>query len=110
MKKTKTIEYDQCEFCDSDDDCCIKCSGCKKDICFDCSDSKTKKYSHGYSFGGSRDGYYCSDCEKNAPVDDLHDQYRRLDYLRISAQDYQKSVIERAAVIEARILELQDGK
>ena len=102
-KKTKTVEYDDCDFCDSDDCCCTKCLGCDRDVCYECKKNKGTEYQYALQVSGSNNGYYCAECDKE-PGDSLHRAYRDMLALIEESEAFSSGLRSRGSVIERRIL------
>ena len=102
-KKTKTVEYDDCDFCDSDEDCYTKCLGCGRDVCYECKKNKGTEYQYALHVSGSNNGYYCAECDKE-PRDSLHRAYRDMLALIEESVVFSSGLRSRGDVIEKRIL------
>ena len=86
------------------------CLRCGKDICYDCSKTHAKEYSHGVYVGGSGDGQYCNDCDAiltRTREDDLHNAYRLIKSLRDEQEAWYSDFNKRSDKAEAILKKLQ---
>lgn len=105
-KKTKIVEYRQCDFCtDTYQDCYRHCLGCGKDVCYECMKRVGVEYPHSFWCTGTGDGFYCHDCDAS-DNSALHNAYQTIRSLRLEANGYHENFKARAEAVENRIKKL----
>ena len=107
MKIAKTVERNQCDFCQQSDDCFDECLGCHKDVCYHCTNSAGIKYPHSVACTGYGDGFYCHKCDKdNTTV--LHAAYVTIKKLKERAEAFYQQYREDAKEAESFLKKLLD--
>lgn len=86
-KKRKYVDYNQCDFCCSEEDCYSKCLTCGKDVCYECKKTVGVSYEHSVFWGGSGDGFYCYACDA-ITKSKIHTAYRLIRALRLEGQGF----------------------
>ena len=108
MKKQVTKTINVCDFCKKED-IYGTCTGCGKDICYDCQKTAAVEYPHSIVCSGSYDGLYCHACDERLVNDPLHRAYATIRSLRHEQEGACKSVKQRADKAEAAIREMLKG-
>lgn len=105
MKKTVTKEVDCCDVCGKED-YVNTCMSCGIDHCYDCSQTRGKRYAHAVNFSGSGDGYYCSSCDNSltsSGIDLTHASYRKIESMRNEEKAWYADFRKRADSAEKRL-------
>ena len=110
MKSIKTIEFDKCDFCVSDEGCYNKCLGCGKDVCYDCCKTVGVRYESGVHSSGSGDGFYCHQCDQLPAKTPIHSAYQEIRSLRMEGEGFYKDLRRRAEEVEERLRRLLGKK
>lgn len=112
MKKSVTEERTVCDFCKVNDAAYSKCTGCGKDICYECKTIHAISYDHAVYFQGSGDGLYCVECDRRlrAAQDPLHMAYEHVKALRNEMVGWGENFKKRSDAAEAKLKRLQTAR
>lgn len=104
VQKIETV----CDFCNKEN-AWYSCLGCKKDVCYECLETKGIWYYHGCFSQGSGDGFYCAECNSINPGDALLEAYRTIRKLRAEYDSFLVEWDRRRGLAEEHLKTLQNG-